>query len=177
MLVFGKDTRRWPTTGIFEDGQGRFTYYPFGGLGRGRILPGPEAADSIEKKIAIATAIDGCAIAVLIGAVIAFDASFFLMLPSILIGLICIYLYIHILVRSLPVTEAPFDRRAWQQRESSSDSRQNLALRMLFFGAMFVFFFLDGPGGHPWFHAFVLLSTAAAFTLSGWRLLTEQFRA
>ena len=175
MLFFGKDDRRWPTSGIFEDAQGRFAYYPFGKLGRGRILPNAEAADALEKKAALSTILIACAIAIVIGALIAFDASLFPAWPVIFLGLACLFLHSGWLARRFPVSEAPFDVHAWRQGQQIRVSRRDLTYSLMFFGVMFAATAVSGAQGHPWLHAFTLVSSVTLLAWTGWRLL-KQYR-
>ena len=176
MLVFGKDDRRWPTTGIFEDAQRRIAYYPFGKFGPGRILPSAEAADALEKKAALSTILIACAIAIVIGALIAFDASLFLAWPVIFLGLACSFLHSGWLAHRFPVSETPFDVHAWRQGQQTHVSRRDLAYSLMFFGVMFAAIVVSGAQGHPWLHAFALVSSATLLAWIGWRLL-KQYRA
>jgi hypothetical protein len=175
MLVFGKDDRRWPTSCIYEDAQGRFAYYPFGKLSRGHILPNAEAADALEKKVALSTSLIACAIAIVIGALIAFDASLFLAWPAILLGLVCLFLYSGLLARRFPASEEPFDPDALRQGLQTRISRRHLIYGLMFFGVMFAANVAGGAQGHPWLHAFALASSATLLAWIGW-LLLKQYR-
>jgi hypothetical protein len=176
MSFFGKDDRRWPITGIYEDAQGRFAYFSLGRFGRGRILPSAEAADALEKKVAIATSFIGCAIAVFIGALIAFDASLFLTWPNVFLSFVCFYLYDGWLVRGLPISDVRFDTQAWRQRQQSRSSRRDLMLTLAFSSAMLLYFLQGGPVGHPWLHAASLASLAFLLAMTAWRFITRKYR-
>lgn len=105
------------------DDQGRRTFYPFGVLGRGRILPDAARAEALRRRARIVT---GCVFAIIIPA-IAISGSTGWTLNSFAVLMICAVavglaqsLYLRSLVSDLPVSETRLKlASAWRAQASS----------------------------------------------------------
>jgi hypothetical protein len=102
------DKGRWPISGIFEDDRGRILFYPM--VGRGRLLPGMEAADALEKALHLSAILLACATAVMIcGVLVTFAPSlvWIMLWPALLGTIVCQHLFGLWLIRNLPTTDDP----------------------------------------------------------------------